>query len=35
MAKKSSKKSADTVYKSVEVIGSSPTWFEDAAGGAG
>ena len=31
MAKKSSKKSADTVYKIVEVVGSSPTSFEDAA----
>jgi hypothetical protein len=31
MAKKSSKKSAETVYKIVEVVGSSPTSWEDAA----
>ena len=31
MAKKSSKKSADAVYKIVEVVGSSPTSWEDAA----
>jgi len=31
MGKKSSKKSAETVYKIVEVIGSSPTSWEDAA----
>ncbi|CAG0939530.1 MAG: Calcium dodecin [Rhodocyclaceae bacterium] len=31
MAKKASKKSADAVYKIVEVVGSSPTSWEDAA----
>ena len=31
MAKKSSKKSAETVYKIVEVVGSSPTSWEAAA----
>ena len=31
MAKKASKKSAETVYKIVEVVGSSPTSWEDAA----
>ena len=31
MAKQSAKKSAETVYKIVEVIGSSPTSWEDAA----
>ena len=31
MAKKSSKKSADAVYKIVEVVGASPTSWEDAA----
>lgn len=31
MAKKPSKKSAETVYKIVEVVGSSPTSWEDAA----
>ena len=31
MAKKSSKKSTEAVYKIVEVVGSSPTSFEDAA----
>lgn len=31
MAKKSSKKSAETVYKIVEVVGSSPASWEDAA----
>ncbi|HNQ56769.1 MAG: dodecin family protein [Burkholderiales bacterium] len=31
MAKKSSKKSADAVYKIVEVVGSSPSSWEDAA----
>lgn len=31
MAKKSSKKSAETVYKIVEVVGASPTSWEDAA----
>ena len=31
MAKTSSKKSAEAVYKIVEVIGSSPTSWEDAA----
>ncbi len=31
MAKKSSKKSADTVYKIVEIVGSSPASWEDAA----
>lgn len=34
MAKKSSKKSADTVYKIVEVVGSSPKSWEDAASAA-
>ena len=31
MAKKASKKSAEAVYKIVEVVGSSPTSWEDAA----
>ncbi|GIK26517.1 MAG: transporter [Rhodocyclales bacterium] len=31
MAKKASKKSADAVYKIVEVVGSSPKSWEDAA----
>jgi flavin-binding protein dodecin len=31
MAKKSSQKSAETVYKIVEVVGSSPASWEDAA----
>jgi flavin-binding protein dodecin len=31
MAKKLAKKSAETVYKIVEVVGSSPTSWEDAA----
>mgnify|MGYP006386723407 CR=1 FL=1 len=31
MAKKASKKSAEAVYKIVEVVGSSPTSFENAA----
>ena len=31
MAKESSKQSAETVYKIVEVVGSSPTSWEDAA----
>ncbi len=31
MAKKSSKKSSEAVYKIVEVVGSSPTSWEDAA----
>ena len=31
MAKKASKNSADAVYKIVEVVGSSPTSWEDAA----
>ncbi len=31
MAKKSSRKSAEAVYKIVEVVGSSPSSFEDAA----
>lgn len=31
MAKKASKKSADAVYKIVEVVGSSPSSWEDAA----
>lgn len=31
MAKKASKKSADAVYKIVEVVGSSPISWEDAA----
>lgn len=34
MAKKSSKKSADTVYKIVEIVGSSPTSWENAASAA-
>ena len=31
MAKKAAKKSAESVYKIVEVVGSSPTSFENAA----
>ncbi|CAG0981278.1 MAG: dodecin domain-containing protein [Betaproteobacteria bacterium] len=31
MAKKASKKSGETVYKIVEIVGSSPTSWEDAA----
>ncbi len=34
MAKKASKKSSDTVYKIVEVVGSSPKSWEDAASSA-
>lgn len=34
MAKKASKKSADAVYKIVEVVGSSPKSWEDAASAA-
>jgi len=34
MAKKSSKQSAETVYKIVEVVGSSPKSWEDAASAA-